>query len=132
MAIDFPDFPEINDIFTVDNRSWRWTGAVWEAETFFGITGATGPTGPAGLGIVGVTASAEELNILDGATAITSEINHLVGVTSNVQTQLNGKLGGVNAQVSQADTSATVVRNITASTSPPSGGVDGQIWVQYS
>lgn len=39
----------------------------------------------------GITATAAELNILDGVTATTAEINFLDGVTSNIQTQLDGK-----------------------------------------
>lgn len=39
----------------------------------------------------GVTATAAELNKLDGVTATTTEINYVDGVTSNIQTQLNGK-----------------------------------------
>jgi hypothetical protein len=39
----------------------------------------------------GVTASAAELNILDGATLSTTELNYLDGVTSGVQSQLDGK-----------------------------------------
>lgn len=38
-----------------------------------------------------VTSSAAELNILDGALATYTELNYLVGVTSNLQTQLNAK-----------------------------------------
>jgi hypothetical protein len=41
--------------------------------------------------IVDVTASASELNILDGATLSTTELNYVDGVTSAIQTQLNGK-----------------------------------------
>lgn len=40
----------------------------------------------------GVTASTSELNILDGVTASTAELNYVDGVTSNIQTQLNGKI----------------------------------------
>lgn len=40
----------------------------------------------------GITASTAELNIMDGVTATTAEINHLSGVTSAVQTQLDGKV----------------------------------------
>ena len=40
---------------------------------------------------LGVTATAAELNVLDGITATTAELNYMDGVTSNVQTQLNGK-----------------------------------------
>lgn len=39
----------------------------------------------------GATASTDELNILDGLTATTNELNYVSGVTSNIQTQLNEK-----------------------------------------
>ena len=39
----------------------------------------------------GVTATATELNIIDGVTATTAELNHSSGVTSGIQTQLNAK-----------------------------------------
>ena len=39
----------------------------------------------------GVTASTAELNLLDGVTATTTEINYIDGVTSAIQTQLDGK-----------------------------------------
>ena len=44
------------------------------------------------LGSFGVTATAAELNKMDGVTATTTELNYTDGVTSNIQTQLNGKL----------------------------------------
>ena len=34
----------------------------------------------------------DRINILSGVTASTAEINYLDGVTSNIQTQLNGKI----------------------------------------
>lgn len=40
---------------------------------------------------LGVTATAAELNRLDGVTATTAELNYTDGVTSSIQTQLNGK-----------------------------------------
>jgi hypothetical protein len=39
-----------------------------------------------------VTATANELNIMDGVTASTAELNHTDGVTSNIQTQLDTKV----------------------------------------
>lgn len=39
----------------------------------------------------GVTATTAELNILDGVTATTAELNFVDGATSNVQTQLDAK-----------------------------------------
>jgi hypothetical protein len=31
MPIDFPNSPAVDDTFTVDERSWVWTGSVWES-----------------------------------------------------------------------------------------------------
>ncbi len=44
MAIDFPNSPTTNEIFTSGNRSWIWTGESWDITP---VT-VTGPTGPAG------------------------------------------------------------------------------------
>ena len=41
--------------------------------------------------ITDVTATAAELNALDGITATVTELNYTDGVTSNIQTQLDGK-----------------------------------------
>ena len=40
---------------------------------------------------VAVTATATEINLLDGVTATTAELNHTDGVTDNIQTQLDTK-----------------------------------------
>ena len=39
----------------------------------------------------GVTATTSELNIMDGVTATTAELNHVDGVTGNIQTALDSK-----------------------------------------
>lgn len=41
------------------------------------------------------------------------------------------KLTTVNTKVSTATTSDGVVRNVFVSTSDPSGGADGDVWVKY-
>lgn len=46
---------------------------------------------------LGITATAEELNTLDGITATTTELNYVDGVTSNIQTQLNNKTTVITA-----------------------------------
>ena len=43
------------------------------------------------LGSFGITATAAELNKLDGVTTTATELNYVDGVTSNIQTQLNSK-----------------------------------------
>ena len=58
-----------------------------------GHNGATGTTPDLlsgwAIGGTAVTADASELNKLDGVTVSTAEINHLAGVSSNIQTQIN-------------------------------------------
>lgn len=72
-----------------------------------------------------------------GSTAVTStvtttELGHLAGVTSAIQTQINGRVSQTNGVVTTAAIGSAVVRNITASTSTPSGGSDGDVWLQYT
>lgn len=30
-AVDFPNSPQVNDTFTVGERTWKWTGTTWDA-----------------------------------------------------------------------------------------------------
>jgi hypothetical protein len=80
----------------------------------------------------GATLSTAELNLLDGVTATTAELNYLDGVTSNVQTQLDNRVNRTNGTVGTATPGSAVVRNITLSTAVPSGGADGDVWLQYT
>jgi hypothetical protein len=61
-----------------------------------------------------------------------TEIGYLDGVTSAIQTQLDARVSEVNGAVTTAATDQTVVRNITLSTSDPSGGIDGDVWLKYT
>jgi hypothetical protein len=47
MPINFPDSPSVNDLFTVGDRTWEWTGTAWDTVEQI-IAGPTGPTGPTG------------------------------------------------------------------------------------
>ena len=70
-----------------DTASPTFTGTVTlptAAVTTFSLGGTT------------VTSTAAELNILDGVTATAAELNYLDGVTSNIQTQLDAKVGSGN------------------------------------
>lgn len=70
------------------------------------------------LGSFGITATAAEINKLDGLTATTSELNYVDGVTSNIQTQLNNKLNSTaNA--------ASATKLATARTIALTGSVTG-------
>lgn len=65
----------------------------------------------------GVTATTAELNLLDGVTATTTELNYVDGVTSNVQTQLDALDTGkqdADAEILKADTDDNVTAGYTA------------------
>ena len=81
-----------------------------------------------------LTASAAELNILDGVTATTAELNYTDGVTSAIQTQLDGKVSTTNGAVTTAATGSAVVRNVSFSTATPgtADGMDGDVWLVYT
>jgi hypothetical protein len=70
----------------------------------------------------GVTATAAELNLLDGCVSTTTQLNYLQGVTSGVQTQLDAKTAdGDNVNVLVGSTSADSV--------PQAGGVDNYLFL---
>jgi hypothetical protein len=50
----------------------------------------------------GITATTAELNILDGATLTTTELNYVDGVTSNIQDQIDAKLSSTTASSTYA------------------------------
>ena len=51
MAIDFPNSPTLNEVFTVGGRSWQWNGSVWGlyAAGLQGIQGIQGNQGTQGV-----------------------------------------------------------------------------------
>jgi hypothetical protein len=65
--------------------------------------------------VIDVTASASELNILDGATLSTTELNYVDGVTSDIQTQLNAKapLAGPTFTGTTTTEALTITGNLT-------------------
>jgi|688.fasta_scaffold499135_2 hypothetical protein len=81
MAINFPDSPTLNQQFSAAGRTWIWDGSTW-ANVGTDIVVAD---------VTDLTASATEINILDGALLSTAELNYVDGVTSAIQTQLNDK-----------------------------------------
>lgn len=62
----------------------------------------------------GITATAAELNKLDGVTATATEINYLDGVTSAIQTQLNGKAASSHSHPVSQVTGLTASRALVS------------------
>jgi hypothetical protein len=44
MAIDFPNSPAVDDIYTVGSRTWTWTGTNWELKSSAFGAGTVGTT----------------------------------------------------------------------------------------
>jgi hypothetical protein len=61
-----------------------------------------------------------------------AELAFLDNVSANVQTQLDNRVNRTNGTVGTATPGSAVVRNITLSTAVPSGGADGDVWLQYT
>lgn len=79
------------------------------------LDGVTSTTAEINL-LDGVTATTAEINLLDGVTATTAELNYVDGVTSAIQTQIDGKLAA-------GDTAATLtVTALTSTTATISTG----------
>jgi hypothetical protein len=76
-----PGVPAEGDLWydTTNDLLKTFNGSTWLAAGYTALTQ------------FGVTATAAELNILDGATLSTTELNYVDGVTSSIQTQLDGK-----------------------------------------
>lgn len=112
---ELPEEPAEGDVWNVtdahDNvpagTNYAWNGESWDAlagsvDLSPYLTSATAAstyatktelsTKPDSLADLGVTATAAELNKLDGCTATVTELNYVDGVTSNIQTQLNAKV----------------------------------------
>ena len=104
-----------NDVTVSSNlQTWHSTtnnASNWDTAYGWGNHASQGYiTNLAGLSI---TATAAELNTLDGITATTTELNYTDGVTSNIQTQLNSKISGNQTITLSGDASGSGTTAIT-------------------
>jgi len=127
MAINFPNSPAPNEIYTFNGLSWRWTGSSWTSlgTAVIGATGATGPQGNTGAtgpqGNTGATGPVGDYVIsirgLTGAVGITNGSGIGLSVSGQTMTFSNtGVLsidGGTGAITNVARTN--VDNNFSAS-----------------
>lgn len=67
-----------------------------------------------------------------GASALVHATQHAAGGTDVLSPAAIGAVASSSGTVSLAPTNSAVVRNIFTSTSTPSGGSDGDVWLKYS
>lgn len=83
---------------TISNTEFQYLNNVSSnVQTQLDAKAATSHTHLLAAGATDVTATATELNILDGATLTVTELNYVDGVTSAIQTQLDAKLATTTA-----------------------------------
>lgn len=109
-AIDFPNSPALNDLFTSSNNTWIWNGISWDlVRVAAGATGPTGPSGPAGIagatGPIGAT----------GPTGATGP-NGPATVTQNPQTASYTMLSSDNGKYIDITTGGVTFATTTGMT----------------
>ena len=116
---------------TTEGRSYIYYDGFW-VELTPSIAGADGTDGVDGEpGVVAATApltyDAETQTVAIDQSEIEIEESQVTGLS----TSLSSKVEKTNGTVTTASTSSSVVRNITLSTSEPTGGIDGDVWLVY-
>lgn len=77
-----------------------------------------------------IVASAPET--LDTLNELAAALGDDADFSNTIANSIATKVSRTDGTVTTANTSATVVRNITLSTSDPTGGIDGDVWLKYT
>ena len=143
-AINFPDSPTVNDLFTVNDRTWKWSGSAWNTveELVIGPTGPTGPpgdtgangadstvTGPTGdTGPTGPTGATGDTGPT-GATGATGAASTVTGPTGPTGASVTGPTGPQGVEGPQG---AQGIQGPTGPTGPVTAGVVTGVISQYA
>jgi hypothetical protein len=159
-SIDFPDNPTPGQEFTLSGRSWTWNNdkGVWESslqsefppsphaetheeggsdeiqispEQVFGTAIVEGDSRLEDSRDPNSHAATHESGGTDEIEISQSQVIDLIDDLED-KANIDEVVSTTNGVVTTASTSETVVRNITLSTSAPSGGMDGDIWLEYT
>lgn len=114
MPLNFPTSPSDGQIY--EGYQWDATKQVW-------VSGRYSEYRPASESVLGIVELATNAETQAGSS--TTLATTPAGVASATVSKTNGT-------VTTASTSSGVVRNIYTSTSLPSGGIDGDLWMVYT
>jgi hypothetical protein len=90
MTIDFPNAPQLNDVYTYGDRQWTWNGSYWQSSGF--VIGYTGSQGLAGSGIIDANIVGDDL-VFTYDDSTQQNVGRVVGYTGSAGTGGGG--GGV-------------------------------------
>jgi hypothetical protein len=111
-AIDFPNSPQVNDVFTVGERTWKWTGTAWDVVVTTQVVGPTGPQGAQGIsGVISVTSP-----ITNSGTSTSAQIGINQSALTISESQVTNLVSDLAAKLSSATAASTYEPIITAGT----------------
>lgn len=147
-AINFPDSPAVDDQFTAGGKVWTWEGTVWNASPDIDtvtqqVTSNIVGSAPSTLDTLNELAAALGDDENFAATVTTSlslkqdkvgnvsntEIGYLDGVTSAIQTQLDGKADETHTHVIADITDYDRADGVVFSATAPANPVQGLKWI---
>lgn len=136
MAINFPDSPTINDTHTANNRTWIWTGTVWN---LVGTIGPAGPvndyveniTGGTGVSVSGTPGTAWTPTVSIGQDVATSSSPTFANITLTGDVTSAGDIKTTDGTSFAASSVGTVSTTTTVSQTIDSSAADSVKYVVY-
>lgn len=110
MALNFPDTPSVNQVYTSGSNSWQWNGTVWNAISSTTVIQSYGPTGPTGT----FNTTTQTIDFSESVNALSFTIT---GLTSSNQSYAIANLVGKTAALQDGSGSVTIAGTITSAES---------------
>lgn len=112
MALNFPDTPSVNQVYTSGSNSWQWNGTVWNAISSTTVIQSYGPTGATGADAV-VNTTTQTIDFSETTNNLTFTIS---GINTSNKVYSIDNIVGKTASVQNASGSIVVVGTVESAT----------------